>query len=414
MEVNLDSLSPAGVARRAHLRRLVSLGDQVLSGGSNFLTVALVARSTSPDGFGRFALAYAVLIALLALVRGVWGTPISLAGSPRASLAEAGRNLSASLVSAPVMMVLIAGPTLLITRGENWPLVLLVAAAAPLVYGQDLCRFAAVSADRPGVAALSDGIWLVAVALGYVVRPGVYAAVGIWVCGAGVAFLVAMLSLGLRPRLRLGVRALRSWHSTGVGVAAMNVSVQVGTYIILALATIAVGASSAAALRGASSVMAPVNTVIGFMSLGLLPMLHRLPEHRQLGMVARIAILIFSLTAAWCVVLLVLPLSVGRLLLGETWPLARHILPWTSLEYLLLVLGSTAMLGLQARQVGRLLVKVGIGCLALMVGSGVVAALVASSTTPFAIAQGVSAGIGAVVIWWLYYRVGRLRNVASK
>ena len=86
-----------------HGRRLMSLGDQVLSGASNFLTVALVARSTSPQGFGHFALAYAVLLALLSLTRGFWGTPVSLAGSPRESLAQARRFLSAALVSAPVM-----------------------------------------------------------------------------------------------------------------------------------------------------------------------------------------------------------------------------------------------------------------------------------------------------------------------
>ncbi len=368
----------------------------------------------SPHGFGHFALAYAVLIALLALVRGVWGTPISLAGSPRASLHEAGRSLSAALMAAPIMMVLVAGPTLLITQGDNWPVVVLVALAAPIVYGQDLCRFAAVSADRPGVAAVSDGIWLGAVALGYAFQPGPHAALGMWLAGAGVGLLIAMLSLRLRPRLWLGARALRSWHSTGVGVAVVNVSLQVGSYIVLALATVAVGASSAAALRGASSVMAPVNTLIGFMSLGLLPMLHRLPEHRQFGMVARIAALILALTAAWCAVLLVLPPSVGRLMLGDTWPLARQILPWTSLETVLLVVGITAMLGLQVRQVGRLLVKVGIGSVALMVSAGVVAALVASSTTPFAIAQATSAGIGAVVIWSLYYRTRRRRHEVSK
>lgn len=112
--------------------------------------------------------------------------------------------------------------------------------------------------------------------------------------------------------------------------------------------------------------------------------------------------------------LLVLPPSVGRLLLGDTWPLARQILPWTSLEYVLLVVATTAMLGLQVRQVGRLLVKVGIGSVALMVSAGVVAALVASSTTPFAIAQATSAGIGAVVIWMLYYWTRRRRHEVSK
>lgn len=395
---------------RTLLPRLVSLGDQVLSGASNFLTVALVARSTSPGGFGHFALGYAMLLAVLSLVRGVWGTPITLTGSPRRSLAAARRFLSAAMVASPIMMVLIAAPTLALTHGRNWPVSMLVAVAAPIVCGQDLCRFAAVSADRPWVAAVSDGTWLVAVAVGYAFQPGAYAALGVWVGGGGAGLVVAMFSLRLRPRLRLGAHALRSWNSTGVGVAVGNVALQVGSYAVLALATVSVSASSAAALRGASSVMAPVNTLIGFMSLGLLPLVHRLPAHRQFRTVTRIAAMILLLTAAWCAVLLLMPASVGRLFLGDTWPLARHILPWTSLEYLLLVVGTTALLGLQARQVGRLLINVGIGAAALMISSGVVAAVVAGGTTIFAVAQVVSAGIGTVLIWILYFRSGRRRS----
>jgi O-antigen/teichoic acid export membrane protein len=385
----------------------MSLGDQVLSGASNFLTVALVARSMSPHGFGHFALAYALLLALLILVRGGWGTPISLAGSPPGSIDAARGFVSAAFLTAPIMIALVAVPTLAVTHGENLPIVLLVAFAAPIVCSQDLCRFAAVSADRAGVAALSDGIWLVAVALGYASHPGPHSALVIWLAGASTGLVVAMVMLRVRPRLRLGVRALRSWHSTGVGVAVLNVSLQVGSYVVLSLATVVVSASAAAALRGASSVMAPVNTLIGFMSLGLLPVVHRLPARRQFGMVTRIAALIFALTAAWCTVLLLMPSNVGRLLLGDTWPLARHILPWTSLEYVLLVVGTTAMVGLQARQVGRLLVYVGVAAAALMVSSGVVAAFVADSTTPFAVAQAASACIGTVAIWVLYVKVSR-------
>ncbi len=406
----LSGDSPSGSGGGAHVRRLVSLGDQVLSGASNFLTVALVARSTTPQGFGHFALAYAVLLALLTLTRGFWGTPVSLAGSPPESLTQAVRFLSAALVCAPVMGLVVAGPTLALTRGDEWPVVVLVALAAPLVCGQDLCRFAAVSADRPGVAAVSDGTWLVAVCLGYVFHPTAYVALCIWLAGAGAGLVIAVVALGLRPRLGLGVEALRSWHPTGVGVAVLNVSVQVGSYVVLALASLTVGASSAAALRGASSVMAPVNTLIGFMSLSLLPMLHRLPERRRAGTVARIALLLCLVTAIWCTVLLRVPPSAVRLLLGETWPLARHILPWTSLEYLLLVEGTPAMLGLTARQVGRMLVHLGLGSAALMTSAGAVAALLGHGTTAFAIAQVVSAGVGAVVIWILYLRTGPRRR----
>jgi O-antigen/teichoic acid export membrane protein len=385
----------------------MSLGDQVLSGASNFLTVALVARSTSPHGFGQFALAYAVLLVLVTLVRGVWGTPIALAGSPLGSINEARRYLSAAMVAAPIMLLLVAGPTLLLTQADHWPVTVVVAVAAPIVCGQDLCRFAAVSADRPAVAVVSDSIWLVAVTLGYIFRPNPYSALGIWAAGASLGLVFAMVSLRLWPSIRLGIPALRSWHSTGVGVAALTVCVQVSSYLILVLATVAVGASSAAALRGASSVMAPVNTLLSFLALGLLPAVHRVDLNRQLGMVARIALGILVLTALWCSVLLLTPPSIGQLLLGDTWPLARHILPWTSLEYLFVAVANTAILGLQARQAGRLLVNVGVGAAALMISTSVVAAFRASSATPFAIAQVVAIGIGTVAIWTIYVRMAR-------
>jgi hypothetical protein len=399
--------APSDFPRRVMLRRLISLGDQVLSGASNFLTMALVARSTNPDSFGQFALAYAILLALLILVRGLWGTPITLAGSPRGSLDAARGCLSAALVAAPIMILVIAGPTLALSHGNNWQVAVLVSVAAPIVCGQDLCRFAAVGADRPWVAAVSDGAWLVAVCLGYAFQPGVYAALGIWVAGASAGLIIAMLSLRLRPRLRLGVRALRSWHSTGVGVAFGSVAQQVGSFVVLALATVSVGASSVAALRGASSVMAPVNTLIAFMPLGLLPLVHRLPAHRQLGAIARLAGLILPATVAWCVVLLLLPASVGALLLGDTWPLARQVLPWTSLEYVLLVVGATARIGLLSRQVGPLLIKLGLASAGLMISSGVAAAILAGSATTFAVAQVASAGLVAVLIWVVYLRSGR-------
>jgi len=216
-----------------------------------------------------------------------------------------------------------------------------------------------------------------------------------------------MVSLRLRPRIRSGASALKSWHSTGVGVAALTVLVQVASYITLVLATVAVGASSAAALRGASSVMAPVNTLLSFLALGLLPAVHRVHPNRQLGMVARIALGILVLTALWCSVLLLTPPSIGELLLGDTWPLTRHILPWTSLEYLFVAVANTAILGFQARQAGRLLVNVGIGGAALMISTSVVAAFMASSATPFAIAQVVAMAIGTAVIWTICVRMMR-------
>lgn len=393
-----------------HGPRVVSLGDQVLSGLSNFLTVALVARSASPEDFGHFSLAYAVLLTLLNVTRGLWGTPIALAASPAAALGTARALLGSAVLLAPVMALVVAVPSFLLSGGASWQLLVLIGLAAPVVCAQDVCRFAAVSAERPWVAVASDGVWVGVVLVGYLLRPDVRTAVAIWLAGAVVSLVVAALALRVRPELAAGRRKLRTVHSTGAGVAASNIAMQVGSYVVLALATLVVSASAAGALRGASSVMAPVNTLLGFLALGLLPMVHRRPPAERVRAVARIAGILLVATAAWSAVLLFLPRSWGSLLLGDTWPLSRELLPWTAVEYLFLAVCASALLGLQAGQAGRLLVRAGLGAALLLIGAGVIAALTATEATPFAIGQAAAAGVAAVGSWVLYLSYVRRRS----
>jgi O-antigen/teichoic acid export membrane protein len=386
-------------------RSVVALLDQVLSGLSNFLTLAVVARSTTTDGFGHFSLAYALLIALLTLVRALWGTRISLAGSAAGALTTARGLLGALVIAAPVIGVLVLLPTLLLTGGDGVGMVVIIAVAAPLVCAQDLCRFAAISGGRPGVAAAADLFWVVVVVGAYVVDPGPLAAVSVWLFGAVGGLLMAASALRLVPSFRDGARALRQWERTGVGIAVGNMSLQLGSYVVLGLATVAVSFTASGALRGASSVMAPVNTVLGFLTIGLLPVLHRRPPEGQQRFAAGVAAATALLAAAWTAVLLVLPTDIGRLLLGDTWETARPLLPWTGAEYLCLVIGAAALLGLQARQAGRLLLRLGLGMAGLLVAAAVLAAALGSSTVVFAIAQAAAALIGASVAWVAYRRV---------
>jgi len=398
---------PTGSRRTDHIRRLVSLGDQVLSGLSNFLTIALVARSSTPGEFGRFTLAYAVVLTLLNLVRGLWGTQIALAGSPIAAVRTLRSLLGATVLAAPVMMAIVSIPVFVLGDRGEWSFVVAIAISAPLVCAQDLCRYGAVSCDRPAIAALSDGLWVLIVLIGYVFRPAEAGAIAVWLGGGVLALLVAAVPLGALPSLPRGWRALRSWHATGAGVATTNIAIQVGSYAALAIAAAVAGTAAAGALRGASSVMAPVNTLLGFLTLALLPMVHRRDPAQHVGVVVRIGVLLLGAAAAWSAVLLVLPRSVGGLLLGETWPLARHIIPWTCLEYMCIAIGAAALLGIQARQAGGLLVKVGLVGAALLAVGGVAAGVLGGTTTAFAISQATAAAVGTAAIWAAYLHLTR-------
>lgn len=169
------------VARlKTHLGRTVALADQVLSGLSNFLVVVMVARAATPEDFGHFVLVYGLLVALLGLTRRLWGTRLSMTASPADSLTQLRRLLGSVVCAAPVGMCLVAVPSVALIDDRGFPIVAVLALALPVIVAQDLCRYAAVAAGRPLVAAASDLVWVAAVGLGYAVRPTIVVALVIW------------------------------------------------------------------------------------------------------------------------------------------------------------------------------------------------------------------------------------------
>ena len=85
-----DPTTPAGDAttsttttpgrRSAWRGRSLALVDQGFSSLSNVLAVFLVAQALGKDDFGRFSLAYAILVAVLGVSRSWFGTRLSLIG----------------------------------------------------------------------------------------------------------------------------------------------------------------------------------------------------------------------------------------------------------------------------------------------------------------------------------------------
>src|SRR5687767_1706861 len=95
--------------------RIVALADQVFSGFSNFLAVALIARSSAPETFGHFAVVYALFVAVLSLARRLWGTRLSMTATPDEALQQLRRLLGTTLYATPAAMCVIALPSLAVT-----------------------------------------------------------------------------------------------------------------------------------------------------------------------------------------------------------------------------------------------------------------------------------------------------------
>ena len=384
--------------------RAVALGDQALSGLSNFLAVALVARSATPLEFGQFSVVYALFIAAVGLARHLWGTRVALTSAPNEALERAGNLVGTTLVLGPVVGCAIAVPSMLLTGVQALPICAVLAVALPIVMAQDLCRHAGVAAGRPLVAAFSDLIWVVAILIGFALRPAVVVSLVIWAAGALVGLIAALCALHLRPVLTTAFAPLRQRHATAEAGAVGFVATSFGTYAVLGLATASVGATAAGALRGAATVMAPVNTLFGFAWMALLPVTYRASPERHPRLAVQTSLVLASLTVGWGITVLFVPPGLGEVFLGASWTGIRSVLPWVVIEYLFVAVSLGPLIGLQARRKARLYstaLCIGVG---LTLVGAVLATVLGESASAYAAAAALSAAFAMACGWFIFLR----------
>lgn len=393
-------------------KRATSMLDQVLSGLSNFITVALIARALDAGHFGSFVIGYALLTTVLSLVRARWGTQLSLTGGDAPTLDLLRRLSGLAFVATPLLIAVVFLPAVVITRGGSWTTLLLVAAAVPLVLVQDLCRYAAIAVGRPGVAVASDGLWVLLVATGWALGLAAVPALLTWIGAALLAAVVALAGLRALPRLSDVRGTLRHRHATGEALAAGSVLISLATFAALGAASLLVGSAAAGSLRGASGLMAPVNTLFAFAGIALLPVLHRRARGGDLGFCARLSVLLVAAPLAWGTVLLVLPEAVGEAVLGDTWAGARSVLVWTAVEYAALALAVAPEIGLQAREAARPILRLQVLYASLVALGGLLGAVLAHEAWVVAAGLAVASTLGSLVTWAAFLReVRRPRQV---
>jgi hypothetical protein len=94
-----------------------------------------------------------------------------------------------------------------------------------------------------------------------------------------------------------------------------------------------------------------------------------------------------------------LPDSVGRFALGESWPGARSVLPWMCVEYLFLSLATPTKLWLRVRFAARQLLRNRLAYALLLAGFGSCAALLAPSVVYVAAGLAAAAFVSAALGW---------------
>lgn len=386
---------------RSWLARGTTLADQVLSGVSNLLVVVLVARALDAASFGRFALAYAVLTLTLGVTRGYFGTRITLAVDSDAALRLTGGLVVALAMISPLIAAVVLGVTVAATGTASLGILVLVAVITPVVCIQDILRYGAVTAGRPGVALLSDAVWVLAMALPVLLQVHLSSAhaLQLWGAAAVIALVVALVLLGERPHADVALTQLRRRDRVGGSVALGWILVSAATLGVLFVVTRVLGPAAAGSLRGASTAMGPVNVLLAFTGLSLTATLARRQRGRDLPFCALTAVVLSGMTLLWGVVLLLLPEQAGAAAFGASWPGIRHVLPWTVVEYVALAVGAASALGLRARaRAGPLLTQRLVAAIATVFGASV-AALVVGQTRAVAAALAGAAVLATAVGW---------------
>lgn len=388
--------------------------DQVLSGVSNILVVLVVAHLLSPTDFGLFTIVFLVYAFASVTMRALVGAtvlvhPEDVDDRPRAIL---GAGIVISL--AVGALCALAGLALLATGAEIATSLVWLGLLLPLLLVQDIGRFLAIAANRPIRALGLDGMWIVLAIVSFSVVIGqdsltLERSVLLWAASGALSGCWVFVHWGV-PRLsELNWNWLRerwdfSWRSTVTSIT-NQASALVGFAAIAAVSS----AATVGAVRAAWLMTRPGNTVITSSTLSALGDMSRVRDDDRALRVHMRQVLWVSLAAALAnlVVLVVIPDSVGRLILGHIWDLAEPLLLAAGLQLVLIAARNGTRAALLSRREIRLIMAVDIAGTILLIVLSFAGAVMADAQGVIwagVIGQGVQ-----TIVWWIVAR-HRLRQ----
>ena len=310
--------------------------DQVFSSVSNGVSIFAVAVAASPEAFGQITILTTVLFALLQCSRGGLGIPLLQAANQHREdiRSEGSRALAATLAICPVLGLAIFA---------FYPLVgfsaIAIGLSVPIVLGQDILRYVAMTIGRPHVAALWDGVWalgaVVTLVLAWLSLPFVTAGfvLATWGALGLIAFVAMAVDLRLAPHFRGVAGWLKANWQDRVNYAIDAGLEQGGLVIIFSTMSVLMTADSAGALRGAMALFAPIGIFGVAVQMVLIPESVRASATpaKVWRLLAPTAVLTGLVTAAIGAVAYFLPPSIGFYLLGDSWASAHQaMIPTTA------------------------------------------------------------------------------------
>ncbi|MEO6627540.1 MAG: hypothetical protein ABIP03_03125 [Aquihabitans sp.] len=345
------------MSRRKILRRLsVGLVDQVVSSGSNFAATLIAARWLDRAGFGVFSVGMVLALVAVGLSKAMCTEALLVrpGDDPDGRSARA----SAALGSAVSLGAVLSGTFFIGSAVLNGPLascLAVVAVLTPFVVLQDTYRMVAFSNQRPSRALVSDLLWVVLMAVGFIVarkfRLSPASLIAAWMMAGALAGVATIAHARLAPAVRSGFAWVSENRDLSVPYALTFVSTQGAGYFSSLILAATAGVTAAGGVRGAIALFGPLNILAIGAYVSLVPEGLRLAERSptRLLHLCKVAGIGLSAWAAMVTVFfLVLPDSAGEAILGSTWLGSRELVPYVGVAAVASGAIAGALVGLSA------------------------------------------------------------------
>lgn len=408
---------PMQQARRIGGRLSWGLADQAMCSLTNFVLSAYIARELGATQFGAFSLAYLTYGFANNASRGLSIEPLLVRFSgpelTRWRRATGGCTGTALLVGlAAGSLALIAGALVGGTTGLAF---VALGLTFPGLLLQDSWRYAFFAAGRGRHAFVNDTVWALVqipllVGLKLTGHANVFWFIVAWGAGAYAGAIFGMFQARVVPRLVGATRWMISHRDLGPRYMLENTGSNASNMVVNYSNSSILGLAAVGDIQGANVLMGPFKIVI--FGLGMIT----IPEaaHVLRGSPKRLPLFCLAVSGglavaalAWGAVLLVLmPLGLGRLVLGSiAGPAYPLVLP-TVLAIAGTCAGVGPGVGMHALGAARRSLRAAMWTSAIVIPAGITGALVAGAPgTLYFIAA--AAWLTTVMSWWYFRKAMR-------
>ena len=356
---------------------------------SNFGLNVVVAVNSTPRQFGAFAVAYLTYMGAIGITRAVALEPLlvragDLSDHNRREAACGAAGLAAALASGFSVLVFLAalgaGPPL-------QPVLLVIAGALPLLALQDAARYFLFCKGEFRAAAVLDGAWTGLAFGGFALasvlgQRDAWSFLVIWAASGAATGIAALGIAHALPRLGPTVTWSRATTRLGRALGWDFLLFAGSSQLAIGLLGPIAGLEALAAVRGAGTLLGPLNVILTGARTTLLPAFGKLKSHapgRLTPNAIRVSLGLALLTAAAGTVLYLLPSSLGERLIGASWDGARKVIPPMTLMVAARAGTEGAWLGLRVIEAGRVLVTARIVAVPFTIGLTVAGAHLGSA-----------------------------------